>query len=40
MSAPTITPEVAELLKTQHVVRIGDTAPNFTAQSQLGPINL
>jgi len=40
MSAPTITPEVQELLKTQHVIRIGDTAPDFTAESQLGPIHL
>ena len=40
MAAPTLTPEVQELLKTQHVVRIGDTAPDFTAESQLGPINL
>jgi len=40
MSVPAVTPEVAELLKSQHVVRIGDKAPNFDAQTQLGPINL
>jgi len=39
MSAPTLTPEVAELLKSQHVIRIGDVAPNFDCQTQLGPLN-
>jgi len=40
MSAPVLTPEVQELLKTQHVIRIGDKAPNFDAETQLGKINL
>jgi len=40
MSTPQLSPEVQELLKTQHVIRIGDKAPNFDADSQLGKINL
>jgi len=40
MAAIHLTPEVQELLKSQHVVRIGDKAPNFDADTQLGRINL
>ena len=40
MSAASLTPEVEQLLQTQRVVRIGDTAPDFDAQTQLGPFNL
>jgi len=36
----TITPEVESLLSQQRSVRIGDVAPNFETQSQLGPFNL
>jgi len=35
-----LSPEVEALLATQRTVRIGDTAPNFDAQTQLGPFNL
>ena len=31
--------EAQELLKTQHNIFIGSPAPDFTAQSQLGPIH-
>ena len=31
--------EALELLKTQHHIRIGDAAPDFTAQTQLGPLH-
>jgi alkyl hydroperoxide reductase subunit AhpC len=36
----TLKPEVQELLNKQHTVRIGDKAPNFDADTQLGRINL
>ena len=37
--APPLSDEALELLKTQHVVRIGDPAPDFTVQTQLGPLH-
>eukprot|EP00475_Leptophrys_vorax_P036378 TRINITY_DN613_c0_g1_i1.p1 TRINITY_DN613_c0_g1~~TRINITY_DN613_c0_g1_i1.p1 ORF type:complete len:249 (-),score=62.90 TRINITY_DN613_c0_g1_i1:72-767(-) len=32
--------KVAELIKQQNYLRIGDTAPNFTANTQLGQVDL
>lgn len=40
MAAPALTPEVQALLDKQHTIRLGDKAPNFDADTQLGKINL
>ena len=36
--APVLSAEASKVLSAQHTVRIGDPAPDFTAQTQLGPI--